>query len=105
MFAPFSKSIQIGPTVTDEVVALQLVIASVKVNVAVPGNSPVTKPAGVTEAIVGLLLIQVPPVAGDKVIVLFTFTETGAETTGKAKTVATTAVHTAVVHQLAVASA
>ena len=76
----------------DEVVALQPVIELVKVNVAVPADNPVTTPAFVTEANDGLLLIQVPPVVGDKVIVLPTFTETGAETTGMALTVATTAV-------------
>ena len=93
------------PTVTDDVVALQPVIASVKVNVAVPVNSPVTTPPGlVTEAIVGLLLIQFPPVVVDKVIVLFTFTETGAETTGNGLTVASTAVLEAVVQQPFVAS-
>jgi hypothetical protein len=79
-------------TDTDEVVALQPVIELVKVNVAVPADIPVTTPALVTEAINGLLLIQVPPVVGDKVIVLPTFTEAGAETTGKGLMVATTAV-------------
>jgi len=87
------------------VVALQPVIVLVKVNVAVPADSPVTTPVFVTEAINGLLLVQVPPVVGDKVIVLPTFTETGAETIGIALTVATTAVRTAVVHPLSVASA
>lgn len=41
----------------------------VKVKVAVPAVKPVTTPALVTEATAGLLLTQVPPVAGDKVVV------------------------------------
>ena len=91
-------------TVTVEVVALQPVIELVNMKVAVPADIPVTTPALVTEAINGLLLIQVPPVLGDKVIVLPTATETGAETTGKGLIVATTAVLTAVVHPPELAS-
>ena len=41
----------------------------VKVNVALPGEIPVTKPPLVTVAIEALLLDQVPPVVGDKVVV------------------------------------
>ena len=92
-------------TVTDEVVELQPVDVSVKVNVAVPAATPVTKPAFVTVAIALSLLIQVPPVVGDKVIVLPMVTDAGAETTGKAFTVAVTAVLSAETHPLFVASA
>jgi len=57
-------------TVTVAVVALQLGAAVlVKVKKAVPPDSPVTRPALVTEATAGLLLTQVPPVDGDKVVV------------------------------------
>jgi hypothetical protein len=37
--------------------------------VTVPPLRPVTNPALVTDAIVGSLLVQVPPVVGDKVVV------------------------------------
>ena len=53
-----------------EVVFLQPVVVSVKVNVAVPASKPVTNPAFVTLALTELLLIQVPPVAGNTVVVL-----------------------------------
>lgn len=57
-------------TVTVAVVALQLgEMVLVKVNVTVPPETAVTKPAFVTVATVGLLLTQVPPVVGDKVVV------------------------------------
>ena len=55
-------------TVTEEVVALHPVAVFVKVNAAEPAVTPVTTPALVTAAL-ALLLIQVPPVVGDKVIV------------------------------------
>jgi hypothetical protein len=42
----------------------------VKVNVTIPPDRPVTNPAFVTEAIAGLLLVHVPPVVGDKVVVV-----------------------------------
>jgi hypothetical protein len=54
-------------TVTDDVVLLQPVAVSVKVNVTLPANMPVTKPALVTVAMVLSLLTQVPPVVGLKV--------------------------------------
>jgi len=56
-------------TVTAAVVLLQLVVAEVKVNVAVPAATPVTTPAEVTVATDGLLLTHVPPVVGDRVVV------------------------------------
>ena len=56
-------------TVTDEVVALQLVVVLVKVKVELPAATPVTTPALVTLAEAGVLLTQVPPVVGDKVVV------------------------------------
>jgi hypothetical protein len=57
-------------TVTEDVVLLQLVTASVKVNVMLPVATPVATPALVTVATAGLLLIHVPPLVGLKVIVL-----------------------------------
>ena len=58
-----------------------------KVNVMLPAATPVTNPALVTVALVGSLLVQVPPVVGDKVIVPSTQTEDPALTTGRALTV------------------
>jgi hypothetical protein len=74
-------------TVTVAVVLLQLVEPSVKVNVTVPGVTPVMTPALVTVAIALLLLIHVPPVVGDKVAVAPTQMDAGAVTTGSAYTV------------------
>ena len=51
-------------TVTFEVVALQPVAVSVKVNVTVPADIPVINPALSMVAIAGALLIHVPPVPG-----------------------------------------
>ena len=57
-------------TVTAEVAReIQPVPELVKVKVAIPAVTPVTTPASVTVATAGLLLIQVPPVEGDKVVV------------------------------------
>jgi hypothetical protein len=55
-------------TVTADVVAKHP-FTSVKVNVAVPALSPVTTPDGDTDATDGLLLTQVPPDAGERVVV------------------------------------
>jgi len=74
-------------TVTPEVVLLQLVAPSVKVNVTLPAATPVITPALVTVATEVLLLVHVPPVVGDNVAVLPTHTEDGAVTTGRALTV------------------
>ena len=74
-------------TVTDEVVLLQFVAPSVKVNVTIPADTPVITPALVTVAMALSLLTQVPPDVGDKVAVLPTHNEEGAVTTGKAFTV------------------
>jgi len=74
-------------TVTEVVVLLQPVAVFVKVKLAVPADTPVTTPALVTVAIALLLLVHVPPVTGDKVIVLPTHTDDDAETTGFALTV------------------
>ena len=57
-----------GLTVTAKVVAEQPVTVFVKVKVAVPVETPFTTPVFVTVATAGLLLIQVPPAAGDKVV-------------------------------------
>jgi hypothetical protein len=59
----------VGFIVKSPVVALHPVVVDVKVKVTNPGNRAVTSPALVTEAIVGLLLTQVPPEAGDNVVV------------------------------------
>ena len=56
-------------------------------NVTFPAATPVTNPASVTVALVGSLLVQVPPVVGDKAIALPVQTEDPALTTGKALTV------------------
>jgi hypothetical protein len=75
-------------TVTEEVVLLHPVDVSVKVKVAIPAETPVTSPALVTVAIALLLLNQVPPVDGDKLMVLPTHTEDAPVlTVGKAFTV------------------
>ena len=59
--------------VTADVVLEQLVVlAKVKVKVAEPAKLPVTTPASVTVAIRLLLLFQVPPVVGERVVVEFT---------------------------------
>jgi len=77
------------PTVTEPVVLLQPVVPSVKVKVAEPGVKPVTNPALVTEATVGLLLIQVPPEVGERFVVSSTQIVAGPVmlTDGKAFTV------------------
>src|SRR6185369_17039940 len=57
-------------TVTAVVVLPQLVVPSVKVNVTLPAATPVMTPSVVTVAIPLSLLVQVPPMIGDKVAVL-----------------------------------
>ena len=59
-------------------------------NVTLPAATPVTNPALVTVALVRSLLVQVPPVVGDKVIVLPMQTDDPALTAGKALTVTVT---------------
>lgn len=49
---------------------IQPVVLLVNTKLALPNAKPVTTPLFVTEATAGLLLTQVPPVAGDKVVVL-----------------------------------
>ena len=67
---PVNVTVGIGFTVTVEVgIDAQPVIELVKVNVTVPAETPVTTPALVTVATDGLLLVQVPPEVGDKVVV------------------------------------
>ena len=61
-----------------------------KVNVTLPAATPVANPALVTVALVGSLLVQVPPVVGDSVMVLPTQTEDPALTAGSALTVTVT---------------
>jgi hypothetical protein len=73
-------------TVTDEVVLLHPVVVCVNIKVADPAATPVTTPAFVTVAIAALLLVQVPPVVGDKVMVLPTHTVDPAVTVGNAFT-------------------
>jgi hypothetical protein len=74
-------------TVTAVVVLLQFVVASVKVKVTLPGETPRMSPALVTVAIALLLLVHVPPVVGDKVAATPTQIEAGAVKTGRAFTV------------------
>jgi hypothetical protein len=74
-------------TVTTDVVLMQLVTPSVKVNVTLPGATPVITPAFVTVAIPLSLLVQTPPVDGDKVALLPTQSDAGALTNGSAFTV------------------
>jgi hypothetical protein len=52
------------------VVLLHPVVDEVNINVELPTDNPVTRPALLTEAISGLLLTQFPPLVGDKVVVL-----------------------------------
>jgi hypothetical protein len=56
-------------TFTPPVVALHPVVPSVKVKVAVPADTPVTRPAAVTVATAVLLLAHVPPKVGDNIVV------------------------------------
>jgi hypothetical protein len=72
---------------TKEVTALQPVVELIKLKFTLPVETPVTTPALVTVALLLLLLVHVPPVVGDKVIVLPTQTVGPALTTGKALTV------------------
>jgi len=70
VLGPLMVTVGSGFTVTAGVGAeTQPVIASVKVNVAVPAEIPDTTPPLVTVATEGSLLAQVPPVVGDKVVV------------------------------------
>ena len=55
--------------VTSPVVALHPVVPSVKVNVAVPADTPVTRPAPVTIATAVLLLSHAPPDVGDNIVI------------------------------------
>ena len=80
-----------------EVVEEQPLAEEVYVKVADPASKPVTTPVLLSiEAIVGLLLIQFPPVFGDKAIVLPMQTEPGPDKTGGEYTV--TVAVTVVVH-------
>lgn len=80
----------VGLTVTTPVGAeTQPVTELVKVNVAAPAEMPVTTPALVTVATAGSLLVQLPPVVGDKLVVapIQMLLEPVMLTTGKAFTV------------------
>jgi len=88
VFVPVNAfTVGLAFTVTDDVVLVQPVDVCVYVNDAEPADNPVTTPPLVTVATAELLLPHVPPVAGDKVIVLLTHTEDGAVTTGSEFTV------------------
>jgi hypothetical protein len=69
--AEFPVMLTIGRAVTftPSVVALHPVVPSVKVNVAVPADTPVTRPAPVTIATAVLLLSHAPPDVGDNIVV------------------------------------
>ena len=62
-----SADVGVGFTVTELVVALHP--AAVKVKFTVPADTPVTRPAFVMVALAVLLLNQVPPDVGDRVMV------------------------------------
>jgi hypothetical protein len=79
-------------TVTEEVVLLHPVAVCVKVKVALPVDSPVTTPELVTVATEVLVLTQVPPEVGERVIVLPIQTEDAAVTVGGAFIVITAVV-------------
>ncbi len=81
-------------TVTALVVLAQFgVVELVKVKVGLPTATPITTPPLVTVAKVELLLAQVPPVAGERVVVFPIHTEVVPEilTVGSAFTVPVTA--------------
>ena len=87
---PVNITTGISFTVTVGVASeVQPVIELVKVKVTVPAETPVTTPPLVTVATDGLLLVQVPPEVGDKVVVKPTQMEAAPVilTTGKAFTV------------------
>lgn len=70
LFAPVMLTTGKASTVTGEVGdEAHPVAVFVYVKVAVPAETPVTTPALVTVATAGLLLTQVPPEVGDKVVV------------------------------------
>ena len=48
----------------------QFVVLLVNIKVEVPAVKPVTKPPFVTDATAGFVLVHVPPVLGDRVVVL-----------------------------------
>ena len=77
-------------TCTADVVLVQPVPVWVNVNVEDPASNPETKPPLVTDAMVGLLLTQVPPELGVRLMVLPTHTDGPAETAGVGFTLART---------------
>ena len=82
--APVILTVGRAVTVTAVVVLAQFgAVELVKVKVALPAATPVTTPALVTVALVVSLLAHIPPMVGDKVMVLPTHTdEEGVLTTG-----------------------
>ena len=90
LLAPVTLATGKALTVTGDVATdTQPVVVLVKVNVTVPSDTAVTNPPLVTVATAGLLLIQVPPEVGDKVVVepTQTLAEPVILTTGMALTV------------------
>lgn len=70
LLAPVTLTVGNATMVTEEVVAEQFgAVLLVKVKVTEPAETPVTVPSLATVAMAGLLLVQVPPVVGDKVVV------------------------------------
>jgi uncharacterized membrane protein len=64
-------AVGVALTETVLVIDVQPVVASVKVKVTLPIDNPVAKPvAGITDAILGVLDTQVPPVEADNCKVL-----------------------------------
>jgi hypothetical protein len=74
------------PTVTALVVALQPVVALVKVKVTEPAATPVITPEAFTVAVPGALLTHVPPEEGLRLAVLPTHTPEGEVSIGRART-------------------
>jgi hypothetical protein len=89
-------------TVTADVVPLHPVLPEVKVKVALPAPTPVTIPSILTVATPSSLLNQLPPVSGDKLVVLpaHIILLPVMLTAGNGLTVTTTADDTALVHPL-----
>ena len=70
---PDGQALNVGAwfTVTADVAnEVQPVLVCINVKVAIPPDTPVTIPASVTVATDVLLLVHVPPVVGDKVVVV-----------------------------------
>jgi hypothetical protein len=70
IFVELALTVGLGLTVIAPVVFEQPVAVNVNVNVVLPCDTPVTTPPFVMVAMAGFVLAQVPPLVGDKVVVL-----------------------------------